>query len=97
MAIRRIHTENTEEVFSFLQDVLGKSFRDLASIYDEYITFNFISHSWFTLDHLNPNISLNLTNEDFIYFIDLHLIGVNVTHELILATLEELTKENNNG
>ncbi len=97
MAIRRIHTENTEEVFSFLQDVLGNSFRDLASVYDKYITFNFNANTWFTLDHLNPNISLNLTNEDFIYFIELHLIGVNLTLELILTSLDELTKENNYG
>lgn len=96
MAIRRIYTENTKEVFSFLQAVLGKSFRDLASIYDNYITFNFIANTWFTLDHVNENISVNVSPDDFKYFIELHSIGVNVTHELILATLEELTKENTN-
>lgn len=97
MAIRRIHTKTTGDLITYLQNVLGYSFNKGASIYDNYITFNFIANTWFTLNTINENISVNVSPDDFKYFIELHSIGVNVTHELILATLEELTKENNNG
>lgn len=81
-----IHTDRSDDLIEFTTKLLGES------IYMNYsdeslIVFSLLTYNWFTLDKVSTEESIKVTEEAFMYLLNLHRLGILLKPENINSIL----------